>query len=142
MAKYKYRLPKQAMHAKQGVSLIGIGAYGHKLFEEYTHAIASIHQLFSLQYRTDALQPWFPSKEQGHTVLDFSNRYFTHRAHVYGQPEVPFTVDVDPKGILEFAGKNYGLHLEDNQVLYMEGSVVQLGDHQYVDYPFIVLNNQ
>ena len=67
-----------------------------------------------------------------HKNINCSNRYFSSRKdHPYAK-HIPFSRDVDPKGILTRAVGGVYLHTEDNIVWYYERSEGSNGAIKYV----------
>ena len=61
-----------------------------------------------------------------------SSRYFSLKKDFPTSKSVPFSSDIDPKGILtRAAGTNY-VHADQNVVSYYERSVASNGDTRYV----------
>ena len=67
------------------------------------------------------MERWVPSNFQGHTSIDIANRYFTPRNQaLQHDPQVPFSMVVDPDHILSMAMGDEFIHTEDNEVEYYE----------------------
>ncbi|KAI0338187.1 hypothetical protein BDW22DRAFT_1338408 [Trametopsis cervina] len=112
------QLPKNTLAAKQSVMLTGLNC---EAFNTAGRAIIEIHSYLSSTLPDGSLQAWTPAKDEGSICLEFSNRYFMSGDRVDELDSIPFTKEVDPKGILH--GHMQGLaHTEENEVLYFEKS--------------------
>jgi hypothetical protein len=60
------------------------------------------------------------SQEDGFTVIDASNRYFTTRKGENQEGECLITDDMDPKGYLRRAAGTTYVHTVENKVYYFE----------------------
>jgi hypothetical protein len=60
--------------------------------------------------------------DSGHEFISLSNRYFTNQRHQNTDSTLVFSHDVDPLGILKNASKSGLVHMEDNEVQYIEVS--------------------
>ncbi|KAI0071317.1 hypothetical protein K474DRAFT_1578538, partial [Panus rudis PR-1116 ss-1] len=78
---------------------------------------------------------WAPDSYRGLQSLHFSNRYFTLPRYAEGEEPIPFSAEIDPKGILETIAKEKGyLHLEDNAVSFYEKVPGKNGKRQVYIY--------
>lgn len=66
------------------------------------------------------LEVWQASEFQSFNAIDLSNRYFSARALTEGKPEVQFTREEDPEGILASMISNSLTHTAGNVVQYCE----------------------
>jgi len=105
------------MWARQSVKLVGMGA---KPFNEAVAGLVAIHQKFDGFYQAKALMPWVTDGVNEHFTLSFSNRYLTAVDLAQDQPHLDPDLIIDPMRILSRAAKEFGVYLEDNQVLYYE----------------------
>ena len=73
--------------------------------------------------------------------IEMSNRYFTpRRGRAPGADEIPFSMDVDPHGLLAMASGKGFFHSADNEVLYFEKVLEERGEgYKYVLFvpPFL-----
>ncbi|KAI0340233.1 hypothetical protein BDW22DRAFT_1334836 [Trametopsis cervina] len=121
------QLPKNTLAAKQSVVLTGLNC---EAFNAAGRAIIEIHSYLSSTLPDGSLQAWTPAKDDDSICLEFSNRYFMSGDRVDKLDSIPFTREVDPKGILH--GRIQGLtHTEENEVLYFEKSCSTNPNHSY-----------
>ena len=92
-----------------------------------------IYALFSRSVPREKLQPCsFIDRYGKYTGIEMSSRYFSPKKDFPTSKSVPFSSDIDPKGILtRAAGTNY-VHADQNVVSYYERSVASNGDTRYV----------
>lgn len=82
-------------------------------------AILQVHQVFKACLPQGSLEDWTPTYEEGHMVLEVSNRYYTAKKDLLDE-EIPFSDQVDPLSILQRQMPSYACHAGDNEVLYFE----------------------
>ena len=99
------------------MKLVGMGA---KRFNEVVAGLVAIHQKLDGFYRAKALMPWVADSVNEHFTLSFSNRYLTAAHLTQDQPLLDPDPLIDPLHILSRVAKEFGVYLEDNQVLYYE----------------------
>ena len=78
------------------------------------------------------MQEWIPRSENGFATLEFTNRYHTSNSQIGRKPSVAYREFVDPKGGLKKLAQDLGAaHLEQNQVQYLERTVIKSGTTEY-----------
>lgn len=100
------------------MALTGLGTVE---FESGIKALIDIYSFFSRFLPFDKLQPnTIVDRYAEHSSIESYNRYFTMRKDLpYAKP-VPFSKDIDPKGILTRAAGITYVHTELNVVRYYE----------------------
>lgn len=115
-------IPSNRAHIlQQSIQVTGLDS-GDGLFSDGLRTIREAQLVFS---RTvSGLGEWQPGECNQHrksAALDVGNRIF--EAKTSTQTEVPFHIDVDPKGMLSAIGRQAGLrHTVDNAVIYLRRS--------------------
>lgn len=66
-----------------------------------------------------------PDAFDTYDAINISTRYFTSRHDDANSPSIPFTLSVDPKGILKAFPTDRYFHGEDNEVLYYTSQMTQ-----------------
>ncbi|TFK60824.1 hypothetical protein BDN72DRAFT_778922 [Pluteus cervinus] len=100
---------------QQSVTLTGLGT---ESFESSIEALIKIHNVLSHEFPEGKLTAWQPATT-GWTSgrgLTLTNRYFTNRSEGSGMQNVPFSTDVDPKGVLTKMLNNKLIHTKENEV--------------------------
>jgi hypothetical protein len=77
-------------------------------------ACVEIHEVFQRQFAEGRLAGWNAGKYRKYQTLDLSNRYFTPKRDAPDMEHIPFTKDVDPRGILEKMAMAGYVHGEEN----------------------------
>ena len=93
---------------------------GAKPFNEVVAGLVAIRQKLDGYYQAKALMPWVTDSVNEHFTLSFSNRYLTPTHLAQDQPRLDPDPMIDPMHILSRVVKQFGVYLEDNQVLYYE----------------------
>ena len=109
------RLHPKALWARQGVKLVGMGT---KPFDEAVAGLVAIHQKLDGFYQAKALTPWVADSVNKYFSLSFSNWYLTPVHLTQNQPCLDPDPIIDPMHILSRAANQFGVYLEENQVLY------------------------
>lgn len=103
------------MAARQWIKLTGLGV---DAFDSCATAILEIQQVLSSHLPHQTMQTWSPGTENGHIVLEFSNRYFSDSGIC--DEDVSITSEIDPLSLLRNRMPSRARHSMDNQVLYYE----------------------
>ncbi|KAF8068805.1 hypothetical protein FPV67DRAFT_1414586, partial [Lyophyllum atratum] len=132
-------------YLRQRISISGLGAAS---FEAAMQSASEVYGLFDREFVDGALESFATSDRSGEDTLDASNRYFTSGRDALPDEGVPFSKDVDPKGILQaMTGEGY-VHTEDNEVLYFHRRIrheplrpqaFRIGDIVEIQVSFIVV---
>ena len=129
---------KLIRYLKQGVSLTGLGT---PLFDSSIQAIMDIYALFCRSVPRDKLQPCSFMDHYGqYTAIEMSNRFFSPRKDFPMSKSIPFSADVDPKGILARAIGTSFIHMEQNVVAYYERSMAPNGNTRCVEQIYKTIN--
>jgi hypothetical protein len=102
-------------YLRQSIQLTGLGASS---FSAHINKLKQLHEEFGRHVSERSLLP--PSFDTFRTFdcINLSTRYFTSRRDDPHSENVPFTLDVDPRGILTSMETDIYFHGEDNQVQY------------------------
>ncbi len=121
---------KQIKYLRQSISLTGLGT---PHFESSIKAILDIYALFSRSVPREKLQQCsFIDRYGTYSGIEMSNRYFSPKKDFPTSKSVPFSSDIDPKGILTRAAGTNFIHAEQNVVSYYECSVASDGNTRCV----------
>jgi len=122
---------KLVKYLRQGVSLTGLGT---PLFDSSIQAIMDIYALFCRSVPRDKLQPCSFTDHYGqYTGIEMANRFFSPRKDFPTSKSIPFSTDIDPKGILARVAGTSFIHMEQNVVAYYECSVAPNGNTRCVE---------
>ncbi|KAM6491852.1 hypothetical protein JOM56_012711, partial [Amanita muscaria] len=129
---------KQWKYLRQAVGLTGLG---NPNFESSVKGLINIYAMFNRFVPADKLQANTSVDVYGeHSAINCSNRYFSSRKDHPSSKHIPFSKNVDPKGILTRAVGSVYFQTEDNvvqllieiysykpipPVLFREGDVVE-----------------
>jgi hypothetical protein len=98
---------------------VAITRLGSPTFEKAVESLAKIHVLYSRFVPEDKLQAMsIVDSYKEFTSIDMSNRYFSARKEAPNDSHIPFTKELDPKGILAKAMGTQFIHSEQNVVQY------------------------
>lgn len=98
---------------RQSLTISGLGS---EVFLKSVLAAGEIHGAFKAVNPHLNFSAWQPRQSRGHTVLTFTNRYFTPDTED-GHEVRPFPSDLDPMRILRNAVPD-GIYTTDNEVRY------------------------
>ncbi|KAF8325959.1 hypothetical protein F5887DRAFT_1072021 [Amanita rubescens] len=123
---------KRAKYLRQGVSLTGLGT---PTFEAAVKGILDIYSLFGGHVPRDKLKPCGCIDAYGEfTSIDSSNRYFSSIKDCGPtEKQIPFSIDIDPYGILSNLETSGYVHNINNVVEYYERIISETGEMKYVE---------
>lgn len=108
--------------------MICLTGLGSDYFENCSKATSVLRDILGSQLADNVLQEWVPRIEHDFTTLEFTNRYHTSSSQAGGKSSVAYEKFVDPKGVLKKLAQDLGaVHLDENQVQYLERTVVKSG---------------
>lgn len=107
---------------------------GNTKFEASIKGLIDVYAMFNRFVPTGKLQANTIINQNGEhaTTINCSNRYFSSRKDHPYLKHIPFSRDIDPKGILTRAVGGVYFHTEDNVVWYYERSEGSNGAIKYV----------
>ncbi|KAF8646078.1 hypothetical protein AX16_007401 [Volvariella volvacea WC 439] len=109
---YNPKVPKTKYPMlQQTVELTRLGVLAMEMFGSFHRAVPESKLL--------AWEGTSCSLSSGRTI-SFLNRYFTHTSECKGLRPIPFSPEVDPRGILGCALSSSLIHTSDNEVEYLE----------------------
>ncbi|KAM6493760.1 hypothetical protein JOM56_010121 [Amanita muscaria] len=124
---------KQWKYLRQAVGLTGLG---NPNFESSVKGLINIYAMFNRFVPADKLQANTSVDVYGeHSAINCSNRYFSSRKDHPSSKHIPFSKNVDPKGILTRAVGSVYFQTEDNVVSYYERSQESNGAINYKPIP-------
>ncbi|KAM6491802.1 hypothetical protein JOM56_012661 [Amanita muscaria] len=124
---------KQWKYLRQAVGLTGLG---NPNFESSVKGLINIYAMFNRFVPADKLQANTSVDVYGeHSTINCSNRYFSSRKDHPSSKHIPFSKNVDPKGILTRAVGSVYFQTEDNVVSYYERSQESNGAINYKPIP-------
>ena len=112
---------------KQSVQITG---YGNQTFEKLTSDIARVQAIFKRAIGPQLRDELGLSQQDGFTVIDASNRYFSIRTGTHQDDECFITEEIDPRGYLKKAAGTKYVHTEENKVYYFETSEDSSGERR------------
>ncbi|KAK0506574.1 hypothetical protein EDD18DRAFT_1097840 [Armillaria luteobubalina] len=112
----------------QSIRLTGLGSKG---FEDAVKAIKIVQQMGEQEFKEGELEDWKPAVMQGCTVIELSNRYFRPCNASNKEESVPFSMDLDPEGILGKLMQHKLMHMDNNIVSYFKGEIDKRGKKRY-----------
>ena len=122
---------KQWKYLRQAVGLTGLG---NTDFEASIKGLIDVHAMFNRFVPMGKLQANTIIDQNGEhaSIINCSNRYFSSWKDQPYSKHLPFSADIDPKGILTRAVGGLYFHAEDNVVWYYERREGSNGAVQYV----------
>ncbi|KAK7017939.1 hypothetical protein VNI00_018500 [Paramarasmius palmivorus] len=122
----RYTTPR---NLQQRVVIAGLGS---PAFEEAAKGFARLNAFLRCHLREDEA-PSLMGQYQNYNTIEVSNRYFTSARFANGEAHIPFTHDVDPRGILEEIKGDKMVHVTENVVEYYE-RIVRNDDDQRQEF--------
>ncbi|KAK0207536.1 hypothetical protein IW262DRAFT_1281958, partial [Armillaria fumosa] len=110
---------------------VHISRMGSVEFENTIIALRGLQQLGEREFQEGKVEEWTQLTMQGQDTIKFSNQYFTPCSQSIEEDSVPFSMDVDPNGMLQRLASMQWIHAEDNKVRYYRG-IVHGGKKRYI----------
>ncbi|KAK7049468.1 hypothetical protein VNI00_005499 [Paramarasmius palmivorus] len=113
-------------HLQQKIVITGLGT---PTFNKAVDGLTRIDSLLRLNIREGPKS--LATNIGGYPTLAIANRYFTSKKIANEDEHVPFTQDVDPKGILDAFRGDTLVHTSENEVWYYRKQTLPSGDHHF-----------
>ncbi|EAU82157.2 hypothetical protein CC1G_11347 [Coprinopsis cinerea okayama7 len=124
------QMKKSRPHMRQAVTLGGLGSTE---FEKQITALETVYLQFYQHLPEGSLVPMEATTVSGHSALDVSCRYFTHRNAANGQGQEIISPLVDPDGVLTSLCDSEFLYTADNMVDYRARVMQENGTVKFED---------
>jgi hypothetical protein len=113
---------------------VGLTGLGNTNFEASIKGLIDVYAMFNRFVPMGKLQANTIIDQNGKhaSIINCSNQYFSSRKDQPYSKHIPFSRDIDPKGILTRAVGGLYFHAEDNVVWYYERHKGSNGAVQYV----------
>jgi hypothetical protein len=113
---------------------IGLSGLGLPLFDLYTESLAQLYALLARQIpHTGLASNTLVDVFDRAPSINLSNRYFTPKREAALSDYVPFSHEVDPKGVLAALAGNKFVHTKENEVQYFVRVLDEDGGFRYVN---------